>query len=119
MTTFYWYPKCSTCKKAKAWLDSNKIDYQTVDMVATPPSEADLKTWMEKSEYPVRRFFNTSGAHYREQNLKEIVNDFSYEEAAQRLSADGLLIKRPLIVVAEDKVLVGFKEDAYNTVLNA
>lgn len=118
MINFYWYPNCSTCKKAKIWLDENKIDYQTLDMVASPPSAEQLSTWMETSDLPIRRFFNTSGARYREQNLKETVNSFSIEEAAGRLTKDGMLIKRPILEVGNSPVILGFKEEAYADSLN-
>ncbi|MGX7024370.1 arsenate reductase family protein [Vagococcus hydrophili] len=112
MAIFYWYPKCSTCKKAKIWLDENKIDYDIIDMIETPPAKELLVEWMTNNEYPIRRFFNTSGIRYREQGLKNTVNDFSEEEAAGRLCVDGMLIKRPIMVLG-DKVLLGFKEAEY------
>ena len=112
MAIFYWYPKCSTCKKAKVWLDENRVDYETIDMIEEPPAQELLIKWMEENDYPVRRFFNTSGIRYREQELKNIVNDFSFDEAATRLTADGMLIKRPIMVV-DNKVLLGFKEAEY------
>ena len=114
MLIFYWYPKCSTCKKAKAWLDEKGISYQMIDMVETPPSVELLTTWMDHSDLPIRRFFNTSGIKYREQGLKNKVNDFSIEEAAIRLSADGLLIKRPILVKG-NQVVLGFKEETYTS----
>ncbi|MGY3703767.1 arsenate reductase family protein [Vagococcus martis] len=116
MTTFYWYPKCSTCKKAIAWLDEHQIDYKLIDMIETPPTKEQLVSWMETNDYPIRRFFNTSGVRYREQHLKDIVNDFSKEEAATRLTADGMLIKRPILELG-DKVLLGFKESEYEELL--
>ena len=112
MATFYWYPKCSTCKKAKIWLDENNIDYDMIDMIEEPPAKELLMKWMANNDYPIRRFFNTSGIRYREQGLKNIVNDFSEEEASERLCVDGMLIKRPIMVVG-DKVLLGFKEKDY------
>lgn len=113
MAVFYWYPKCSTCKKAKAWLDENNVTYDLIDMIETPPAKELLATWMEANDYPIRCFFNTSGIRYREQKLKEIVNDFSIEEASGRLTVDGMLIKRPIMVLEDDKVLLGFKEADY------
>ncbi|MDR2277510.1 MAG: arsenate reductase family protein [Vagococcus sp.] len=112
MATFYWYPKCSTCKKAKIWLDENNISYDMIDMIEEPPSKDLLITWMENNDYPIRRFFNTSGIRYREQGLKDLVGEFSMDEAATRLTADGMLIKRPIMVV-DNKVLLGFKEAEY------
>ena len=112
MATFYWYPKCSTCKKAKIWLDENNVKYDVIDMIEEPPAKDLLIKWMTDNDYPIRRFFNTSGIRYREQGLKNIVNDFSKEEASSRLTVDGMLIKRPIMVVG-DKVLLGFKEAEY------
>ncbi len=114
MYTFYWYPNCTTCKKAKAWLDEHKVAYEAIDMVATPPSKENLTQWMDQSDLPIRRFFNTSGIKYRVQGLKDKVNDFDAEEASERLSQDGLLIKRP-ILVDNGKVFLGFKESEYET----
>ena len=118
MVNFYWYPKCSTCQKAKRWLDENKVEYNLIDMIAVPPSADQLSTWMEASDLSIRRFFNYSGARYRAQNLKDIVNDFSIEEAASRLTKDGMLIKRPILEKGTEPVVVGFKESAYADLLN-
>lgn len=113
MLKFYWYPKCSTCKKAKVWLDDQNISYQMIDMIETPPTKEQLLNWMYLTDLPVRRFFNTSGVKYREQGLKSIVNDFSNEEAADRLKVDGMLIKRPILEKAGQPVVLGFKEAGY------
>lgn len=113
MLNFYWYPKCSTCKKAKAWLDEQGVEYQTIDMIETPPTKEQLMAWMDLTDLPVRRFFNTSGVRYREQELKTIVNDFSNEEAADRLKVDGMLIKRPILEKSGEPVILGFKEESY------
>ncbi|QIL46994.1 arsenate reductase family protein [Vagococcus coleopterorum] len=113
MYNFYWYPKCSTCKRAKVWLDEHGISYNTIDMVETPPTKEQLMGWMAITDLPVRRFFNTSGVRYREQGLKDIVNDFSHEEAADRLKVDGMLIKRPILEKPGQPVVLGFKEAAY------
>lgn len=113
MYKFYWYPKCSTCKKAKAWLDQSGVDYQIIDMIQTPPFEKQLVLWMEESQLPVRRFFNTSGIRYREQGLKDKVNNFSIKEASERLATDGMLIKRPILVKNDHFVTNGFKESEY------
>ncbi|AIM25928.1 arsenate reductase [Melissococcus plutonius] len=117
MYILYWYPKCSTCQKAKKWLDKKNIEYRTVDMIKNPPSEQLLATWMEEGEQPLRKFFNTSGQHYREQGLKEKVPNFSITEASQCLSKDGMLIKRP-ILSKEDRFLInGFNEAKYEEVI--
>lgn len=113
MYTFYWYPKCTTCKKAKAWLDNQHVTYELIDLVEQPPSAKQFAQWMEQSKLPVRRFFNTSGGHYREQGLKDCVNDFSITEASERLSKDGMLIKRPILVKDGQFIANGFKESEY------
>lgn len=118
MTTFYWYPKCTTCKKAKSWLDENKIEYTIIDMIQSPPSKEKLEEWMTASSLPIRRFFNTSGIKYREMGLKDKVSDFSITDAANLLSTDGMLIKRP-ILIADNSILLGFKEEEYANTLNA
>lgn len=113
MTTFYWYPKCTTCKKAKKWLDDHKIAYTTIDMIENPPSEKQLLGWMNASDLPLRRFFNSSGMKYREQGLKDKVDAFTPEEAAKLLATDGMLIKRPIIVTDAGQAFFGFKEEIY------
>ncbi|MFV0560604.1 MAG: arsenate reductase family protein [Enterococcus sp.] len=113
MYTFYWYPKCSTCKKAKAWLDDNQISYQAVDMITNVPSSDVIAQWMEHSELPIRRFFNTSGIRYRELDLKNQVGDFSITKASQLLSTDGMLLKRPIVVEDNRVVAIGFNENTY------
>lgn len=118
MYTFFWYPKCSTCKKAKAWLDQNKVKYETIDMIEHPPSADQLAKWMEESGLPVRRFFNTSGIRYREQGLKDKVNGFSIKEASELLSTDGMLIKRPILVKDNRFLVNGFKESDYEGAIN-
>ncbi|WP_348923221.1 arsenate reductase family protein [Enterococcus rotai] len=113
MYTFFWYPKCSTCKKAKSWLDQHQVKYETIDMIENPPTAKQLASWMEQSDLPVRRFFNTSGIRYREQGLKDKVNDFSIKEASELLATDGMLIKRPIFVKGEQFLANGFKESDY------
>jgi len=110
--TFYWYPKCGTCKKAKKWLDEQGITYHPVDITENPPNKEELLDFMEKSELPPKKFFNTSGKKYREQNIKDKIKDASAEEMAEILASDGMLIKRP-ITTDGDKVTVGFKEDTF------
>lgn len=117
MVNFYWYPKCSTCKKAKIWLDENNVTYNTIDMIEVPPTKEQLAAWMAESDLPIRRFFNTSGIRYREQELKNVVNEFSIEEAAGRLCLDGMLIKRPIMEKNGQPVLLGFKESQYEELL--
>lgn len=111
--TFYWYPKCGTCRKAKKWLDENDVEYTSVHIVEQPPSKDELLDFMEKSGLPSKKFFNTSGKKYRELNLKNKVNDMTKEEMAETLASDGMLIKRPIVTDGE-KVTVGFKEETFD-----
>lgn len=106
---FICYPKCSTCKKAKKWLDDHKIEYTERHIVEDNPSYDELKEWYAKSGLLLKKFFNTSGLLYREMQLKDKLASMSEEEQLKLLATNGMLVKRPLIV-SEDKVLVGFKE---------
>ena len=106
---FICYPKCSTCQKAKKWLDENKIVYTERHIVEANPSAEELKTWYDRSGLPLKKFFNTSGRLYKEMKLKDKLSEMSEEEQIKLLATNGMLVKRPL-VVDEDKVLVGFKE---------
>lgn len=106
---FICYPKCSTCQKAKKWLDKNKIEYMERHIVNDNPTYEELKKWYEKSGLPLKRFFNTSGMLYKEMKLKDKLPDMSEDEQLQLLATNGMLVKRPL-VVAEGFVLTGFKE---------
>lgn len=112
MTVVYQYPKCSTCRKAVKWLEANNHTVDLRHIVEETPSADELRAAMERSDLPIRRFFNTSGKAYREGNYKEKVGDMSTADAAEALAANGMLIKRPL-VIAPNFVLVGFKEDAW------
>ena len=106
---FICYPKCSTCKKAKKWLDENQLDYETRDIVTENPTAKELKEWIALSGLPTKRFFNTSGMIYRDMNLKDKLGDMSEDEQIELLATNGMLVKRPLII--GDKVaLPGFKE---------
>ncbi len=111
---FICYNKCSTCSKAKAWLDGNKIEYEERAIKENNPTEEELRAWISKSKIPVRKFFNTSGKLYRELNLKEKLADMTEDEQIKLLSTDGMMVKRP-ILVGNDKVLVGFKEGEWST----
>ena len=106
---FIEYPKCSTCQKAKKWLDSNGIKYDSRHIKDDNPTFEELKAWYEKSELQLKRFFNTSGALYREMGLKDKLADMSEEEQYALLATDGMLVKRP-ILAGENFVLTGFKE---------
>lgn len=106
---FLEYPKCSTCQKAKKWLDSHNIEYTDRHIVEDNPSYDELKEWFEKSGLPIKKFFNTSGLLYKEMKLKDKLPAMSEEEQLKLLATNGMLVKRPLLVDGE-KVLVGFKE---------
>ncbi|SDY00171.1 MULTISPECIES: arsenate reductase family protein [Salimicrobium] len=112
MLTFYWYPKCGTCRNAKRWLDENDVDYKAVNLVETPPSKEMLLQMMKNSDLPSKRFFNSSGKKYRELGLKDKVGDMTLEEQAEILASDGMLIKRPLATDGS-RVTAGFKEAEY------
>lgn len=106
---FIHYPKCSTCKKAKAFLDERGAVYEERHMVEENPTFEELEKWYEMSDYPLKRFFNTSGMRYRELGLKDKLADMSEEEQLELLATDGMLVKRPILVDGE-RVCVGFKE---------
>ncbi|MDE6531079.1 MAG: arsenate reductase family protein [Lachnospiraceae bacterium] len=106
---FISYPKCSTCQKAKKWLDENNKEYTERHIVEDRPSYDELKKWYQKSGLPLKKFFNTSGLLYKEMNLKDKLPAMSEEEQLKLLATNGMLVKRPLIV-SEDAVLVGFRE---------
>lgn len=112
----YQYPKCGTCRKALKWLDAHGVAYQSVDIVASPPSKSALRTMWKKSGLPLRKLFNTSGVSYREGRFGERLAEMSEDEALSALAADGKLIKRP-IVAGEDFCLVGFDEGLYRDAL--
>ena len=106
---FLEYPKCTTCKKAKAWLETNAVAFTDRHIVEQSPTAEELKAWWEKSGLPLKKFFNTSGLLYKELKLKDKLPEMSEEEQIELLSTNGMLVKRPLII-GEDFVLVGFKE---------
>ncbi|GAE85304.1 arsenate reductase family protein [Bacteroides reticulotermitis] len=111
-TVFLQYPACSTCQKAKKWLEENKVAYTSRLIVDENPTVEELKAWIPRSGLPIRKFFNTSGVVYKELNLKDKLPTMSEEEQIALLATNGKLVKRPLIV-AEDFVLVGFKTDEW------
>ncbi|HLS08992.1 arsenate reductase family protein [Lentibacillus sp.] len=110
--TFYWYPKCGTCQKAKKWFDAHDIDYNSIHIVDEPPTKEELLDFISKSDLPPKKFFNTSGKKYRELNLKEKINQMSTNEMAELLASDGMLIKRPIVTDGQ-KVTVGFKAETF------
>ncbi|MCI5944851.1 MAG: arsenate reductase family protein [Eubacterium sp.] len=109
---FVQYPKCSTCKKAMKWLQEYGVEFEDRHIVENNPTAEELKKWREKSGLPLKRFFNTSGQVYRQNNIKDRLPDMSEEEQYELLASNGMLVKRP-IVVGDDFVLVGFKEKEY------
>ena len=113
---FVCYPKCSTCKKAKKWLDEQGISYEDRHIIEDNPTVKELKDWHERSGLPLKRFFNTSGMKYRELGLKDKLPEMSEEEQYELLATDGMLVKRPL-VVGDDFVLIGFKEALWKETL--
>ena len=109
---FICYPKCTTCQKAQKWLDERGATYEFRNIKEENPTEAELRDWHEKSGLPLKRFFNTSGLQYKALNLKERLPEMSEDEQFALLASDGMLIKRPLLI-ANDFVLVGFREKDY------
>lgn len=106
---FIEYPKCSTCKKAKKYLEDLGIQFEDRNIVEENPAAEELRDWIAKSGYPVKKFFNTSGMKYRELGLKDKLPQMSDDEKIELLATDGMLVKRPLLIDG-DRVLVGFKE---------
>ena len=106
---FIEYPKCSTCQKAKKWLDANQISYIDRHIKEENPTVDELREWHKRSGLELKKFFNTSGMLYKEMKLKDKLPAMTEEEKYELLATDGMLVKRPLIVM-EDKILVGFKE---------
>ena len=112
MIKFICYPKCTTCQKAKKWLDDNKIEYVLRDIKEDNPSFDELTAWYKASGLPLKKFFNTSGLLYKSMELKDKLPTISEEEQLKLLATDGMLVKRPL-VIGKDFVLAGFKESEW------
>ncbi|WP_017756334.1 arsenate reductase family protein [Calidifontibacillus oryziterrae] len=110
--TFYWYPKCGTCRKAKKWLEANNINFNEIQIVENPPSQNEIAELYKKSGLELKKFFNTSGQKYRELGLKDKVAQANAEELFELLASDGMLIKRPILTDGT-KVTVGFNEQQY------
>ena len=106
---FICYPKCSTCQKAKKWLQEHNVKFQERNIVENHPSYEELEIWYRKSGLPLKKFFNTSGLLYKEKQLKDKLPAMSETEQLKLLASNGMLIKRPLLI-NEDTILVGFKE---------
>ena len=112
---FICYAKCSTCKKAQSFLDGKGCSYELRDIKENNPTYDELKEWHKKSGLPLKRFFNTSGLLYRSMGLKDKLDDMTDEEKLRLLATDGMLVKRP-ILVAKERVLVGFKESEWENI---
>ena len=117
MMIFLQYPQCTTCKRAKKWLDEKGIPYESRHIKEENPTKEELKEWHKKSGVPLKRLFNTSGILYKSMNLKEKLISMSDEEQFQLLATDGMLVKRPLII-GDDFILIGFKEKEWEEKLS-
>ncbi len=115
MLNFICYPKCTTCQKAKKWLDDNKIEYEQRDIKLDKPTLEELSAWYKQSGLPLKKFFNTSGLLYKSLDLKNKLPTMTDDEMLKLLASDGMLVKRPLLI-GDDFVLVGYKEAEWNTV---
>lgn len=113
--TFYWYPKCGTCRKTKKWLDEHHLSYQEIHIVENPPSRTELEDLYKKSGLSLNKFFNTSGQKYRALGIKEKIKTASEEELLDLLAEDGMLLKRPIITDGQ-RVTVGFNEENFETI---
>ena len=113
---FLWYPKCTTCQKAKKFLDERGVSYTDRHIKEENPTAEELRTWWKRSGLPLKKFFNTSGLLYKNMNLKEKLPNMNEEEQYALLATDGMLVKRP-IVVTDTQVLVGFKEAEWEKLL--
>lgn len=114
---FLEYPPCTTCKKARKWLEERNIPFTARHIKEENPSFEELKFWLEISGLPIKKFFNTSGLLYKSMNLKDKLPTMSVDEQLQLLATDGMLVKRPIVVTDDKKILVGFKEADWNAVL--
>ena len=113
---FVHYPKCSTCKKAMNWLDEHNVEFDQRHIVEDNPTIDELRLWHKMSDLPLKRFFNTSGMLYRDMGLKDKLPSMSEDEMYELLASNGMLVKRPLLVL-DDTVLVGFKEKEWETMV--
>ena len=114
---FLEYPPCSTCRKAKAWLDGHGVAYTARHIKEQNPTYEELSHWQETSGLPLKKFFNTSGLQYRALELKDKLPGMSAEEQLRLLATDGMLVKRPLVITDEGKVLTGFREKEWEETL--
>ncbi len=116
-TVFLEYPKCTTCQKAKKWLEDNGVNFEERNIIQNNPSKDELKMWINSNDYDIKKWFNTSGLKYKELNLKEKLSNMTDDEKIDLLSSDGMLVKRPLLINGE-KVLIGFKEETWKDALH-
>lgn len=114
---FLEYPPCSTCKKAKKWLDDHGLAYTARHIKEENPTYEELRRWLEASGLPVKKFFNTSGLQYKSLGLKDNLPQMSEDEQLRLLSSDGMLVKRPIVVTENGSVLVGFREEQWTQTL--
>ena len=112
---FIEYPKCSTCKKAKKWLEENSIEFIDRNIVTDTPTQEELTEWIERSGQDIKKWFNTSGIKYKELNLKDRLVNMSNEEKIELLASDGMLIKRPLLI-SDKGIFTGFKEEKWEEI---
>ena len=116
-TQFIEYPKCTTCKKAKKWLEEQGVSYTARHIAEQAPTAEELRSWWQASGLPLKRFFNTCGVKYRELNLATKLGEMSEEEQLALLASDGMLVKRPLLVTEEGNVVPGFKAEVWGAFL--
>ena len=116
MLQYICYPKCTTCQRAKKWLDDNKVQYDLRDIKTNSPSIDELSLWYKKSGLPLKKFFNTRGLLYKSMELKGKLPSMTETQMLELLSTDGMLVKRP-ILIGDDFVLVGFKESEWEAIL--
>jgi arsenate reductase len=116
MNIFIEYPKCSTCKNAKKWLENNNVTFEDRNIVEETPTVEELSNWIKRSGKEIKRWFNTSGLKYKELNLKDKLPNMSDEEKIKLLSSDGMLIKRPLLI-SDKGIYIGFKESEWKELL--
>lgn len=116
MIKFICHPRCGTCQKARKWLDENKIEYEYRDIKTDNPDIDELKEWYAKSELPLKKLFNTSGALYKSLDLKNKLGNMNEDDTLNLLASDGMLVKRPILIL-EDSVLFGFNESSWNDIL--
>lgn len=116
MSTILCYPRCGTCKKAEKWLKENNIEYNYRPIHEENPTFEELKVWKEKSGLPINKWFNTSGKLYRENNIKDKVKTLSEDELLKILAENGMMVKRPVLLADNGKVLVGFKQEEWEEI---